>query len=79
MRGTENPQVNLFSYVSLEDRIPSDHPLRPIRRMVDEALDRLFERLDALYAGEGRSSIPPEYRIRASLRQILYGVAASGC
>lgn len=74
MRGIENPQVTLFSYVALEDRIPNDHPLRPIRRLVDEALHRLSDRLDTLYAGEGRPSIPPEYLIRASLLQILYGV-----
>ena len=74
MRGIENPQDNLFSYVSLEDRIPDDHPLRPIRRMVDDALERLSERLDALYAGEGRPSIPPERLLRASLLQILYSV-----
>lgn len=74
MRGIENPQDNLFSYVSLEDRIPDDHPLRPIRRMVDDALERLSEWLDALYAGEGRPSIPPERLLRASLLQILYSV-----
>ena len=74
MRGIEDPQDNLFSYVSLEDRIPDDHPLRPIRRMVDDALERLSDRLDALYAGEGRPSIPPERLLRASLLQILYSV-----
>jgi transposase len=74
VRGIEDPQDNLFSYVSLEDRIPDDHPLRPIRRMVDNALERLSDRLDALYAGEGRPSIPPERLLRASLLQILYSV-----
>jgi len=74
VRGIENPQDNLFSYVSLEDRIPDNHPLRPIRRMVDDALERLSDRLDALYANEGRPSIPPERLLRASLLQILYSV-----
>ncbi|MFA9462641.1 IS5 family transposase [Thiohalorhabdus methylotrophus] len=74
MRGIEDPQDNLFSYVSLEERIPDNHPLRPIRRMVDEALECLSERLDALYADEGRPSIPPERLLRASLLQILYSV-----
>ncbi len=74
MRGTEDPQDNLFSYVSLEDRIPDDHPLRPVRRMFDDALERLSGRLDALYPEMGRPSIPPEYLLRASLLQILYSV-----
>jgi len=74
VRGTENPQDNLFSYVSLEERIPDNHPLRPVRRMFDEALERLSDRLDALYPETGRPSIPPEHLLRASLLQILYSV-----
>jgi len=64
----------MFSYVSLEQRVPQDHPLRPIREMVDEALRELCPRFDGLYADTGRPSIPPERLLRALLIQILYSV-----
>ena len=64
----------MFSYVSLEDRIPRDHPLRPMRAMVDEALKALNPRFEALYAKRGRPSIPPERLLRALLLQILFSV-----
>jgi transposase len=64
----------LFSYGSLEERVPADHPLRPIRGMVDEALQDLSGRFDEIYNEEGRKSIPPERLLRALLLQMLYSV-----
>jgi transposase len=74
MRGIDQQQAALFSYVSLEQRIPQDHPLRALRRMVDTALQGLASRLTTLYAQMGRPSIPPERLLRALLLQILYSV-----
>jgi transposase len=64
----------MFSYVSLEQRIPADHPLRPMRAMVDEALKKLSRRFSGLYAATGRPSIPPERLLRALLLQVLYSI-----
>ncbi len=64
----------MFSYLSLEDRIPRDHPLRPMRAMVDEALEAVSPRFEDLYAKGGRPSIPPERLLRALLLQILFSV-----
>lgn len=74
MRGPEQPQVVLFSYLSVEDRIPQDHPLRVIRKLVDPILVELSPRFAAMYARLGRPSIPPEHLLRALLLQILYTV-----
>jgi transposase len=74
MRGADQQQHELFSYGSLEERIPEDHPLRPIRAMVDEALQQLSQRFDEIYGEEGRRSIPPERLLRALLLQMLYTV-----
>lgn len=74
MRGTEDQQKALFSYVSQEDRIPEDHPLRALRKLVDPVLAKLSPRFDALYAESGRPSIAPEYLLRALLVQILYTI-----
>ena len=65
MRGSDREQGSMFSYVSLEQRIPADHPLRPMRAMVDEALRKLSRRFSGLYASTGRPSIPPERLLRA--------------
>jgi len=73
MRGNDQQQDGVFSYVSLEQRIPASHPLRAIRKMVDEALDELSPRFDELYASSGRPSIAPEKLLRALLLQALYG------
>jgi transposase len=73
MRGNEQAQDAVFSYVSLEQRVPSDHPLRAIRRMVDEGLAELSAQFDSLYASTGRPSIAPEKLLRALLLQALYG------
>ncbi len=64
----------MFSYRSLEDRIPADHPLRPMRAMVDEALREVGPLFETLYAQTGRPSIPPERLLRALLLQILFSV-----
>jgi transposase len=74
MRGIEDAQDGLFSFVSLEERVPADHPLRAIRAMVDRALSELHETLTQQYAQGGRPSIPPEQLLRASLLQILYSI-----
>lgn len=74
MRGGDEQQLGVFSYVSAEQRIAKDHPLRGIRRMVDEALSGMSSHFDALYARGGRPSIAPEKLVRALLLQVLYSV-----
>ena len=74
MRGTDVNQSAMFSYLSSEERVPSDHPLRRIRVMADAALRRLSPRFSALYSFLGRRSVPPEKLLRALLLQILYTV-----
>jgi transposase len=74
MRGEDTQQHDLFSYGSLEERVPLDHPLRPIRTMVDEALKSLDGRFEEIYGEDGRKSIPPERLLRALLLQMLYTV-----
>ena len=64
----------MFSYVSMEKRVPQDHPLRRIRAMTDTALRGMSPQFDALYARLGRPSIPPERLLRALLVQALYSV-----
>jgi transposase len=74
MRGTDYEQSGMFSYISAERRVPKDHPLRPLRVMVDAALKALGPRFARLYATSGRPSIPPEKLLRALLLQVLYSV-----
>ncbi len=74
MRGDDQQTGHLFSYLSPEQRVPADHPLRAIRRMTDEALTALSPVFDTLYSDEGRPSIPPEQLLRALLLQALYTV-----
>lgn len=74
MRGSDEKSGSLFSYVDLETRIPAKHPLRLIRRIVNDALAILDGDFAALYSDEGRPSIPPERLIRASLLQILFSI-----
>jgi transposase len=74
MRGDDIQQHELFSYGSLEERVPGSHPLRPIRTMVDEALKQMSGRFDEIYPEDGRRSIPPERLLRALLLQMLYSV-----
>src|SRR6202162_4678329 len=66
--------VGHFSYLSPEQRVRQDHPLRAIRAMADLALSNMTERFDAMYAKTGRPSIPPEKLLRAQLIQMLYSV-----
>lgn len=74
MRGTDRQQSSMFSYISAEQRVPNDHPLRAIRLMVDAAVSELQAEFDAMYAQGGRPSIPPEKLLRALLLQLLYTV-----
>ena len=74
MRATDRISGSLFSYIDIEDRIPARHPLRKVKRIVDEALASLDAEFDRLYAAEGRPSIAPERLMRASLIQILSSV-----
>src|SRR5437867_7976759 len=74
MRGGDRQQAGMFSYVSPEQRIPAEHPLRPIRAMTDEVLRQLSPRFARLYAKTGRPSIAPEKLLRALLLQVLYTV-----
>lgn len=74
MRGPDERQAILFSYRSIEDRIPADHPLRAMRRLVDPLLVQLSPRFQRLYSARGRPSIPPEQLLRALLLQVLYTI-----
>jgi transposase len=74
MRGDERIQDGMFSYVSLEQRVPQDHPLRAVRKLTDAVLGRLSPDFDALYAASGRPSIAPEYILRGLLLQVFYSV-----
>src|SRR6202163_3419329 len=74
MRGNDQKQDAMFSYLSAEQRVPAEHPLRPLRAMMDDILREMSPRFAKLYADTGRPSIPPERLLRALLLQILYTV-----
>ena len=74
MRGKDDQQLDVFSYVSPEQRVPQGHPLRSLRAMTDEAMQRLQPRFHQLYAKIGRPSIAPEKLLRSLLLQALYSV-----
>ena len=74
MRGSDQRTDPLFSYVSPEQRIPGDHPLRAIRQMTDQALSELSPDFSTVYSDIGRPSIPPEQLLRALLLQTLYTI-----
>jgi transposase len=74
MRGDDQQQSHIFSYLSPEARVRKDHPLRAIRAMVDEVLSQLSRRFDTMYARVGRPSIAPEKLLRAQLLQMLYSI-----
>jgi transposase len=74
MRGDDEVQSGMFSYVALEERVPPDHPLRAIRKLVDEVLRAMTKDFDGMYARTGRPSVPPERLLRAVLLQIFYTV-----
>src|SRR5438309_1631306 len=74
MRGDDQQQDGMFSYISPDKRVPQDHPLRMIRSLVDGVLEQLSPRFNRLYARAGRPSIAPEKLLRALLLQMLYTV-----
>ncbi len=74
MRGHDEQTTHMFSYLSPEQRVPADHPLRAVRALTDEALQTMSRRFASLYATTGRPSIPPEQLLRALLLQVLYTV-----
>src|SRR5258707_2029946 len=74
MRGADEQQSQIFSYLSPEARVRKDHPLRAIRAMVDEVLSEMSRQFDAMYARVGRPSIAPEKLLRAQLLQMLYSI-----
>src|SRR5271169_3169276 len=74
MRGIDHQQVDIFSYISPEQRVRKDHPLRLVREMTDEILKRMSPLFDAMYADGGRPSIAPEKLLRGQLLQMLYSV-----
>lgn len=78
MRGHDHKQDAMFSYLSPEQRVPQDHPLRPIRQTVNAILRDLSARFNRLYATRGRPSIAPEKLLRALLLQVLYSVRSEG-
>jgi transposase len=74
MRGDDQKQTAMFSYLTLAQRIPADHPARQIRMLVDRALERMDAELEKLYSETGRPSIAPERLLRATLLMILYSI-----
>ena len=74
MRGKDDQQGSVFSYVSPEERIPADHPLRDVRTAVDEVLRSMSKRFDSVYADSGRHSIAPERLLRGLLLQCFYSI-----
>src|ERR1700738_461542 len=74
MRGDERVQDSMFSYLTLEQRVPQDHPLRKIRTLTDGVLQSLDPEFAKLYAATGRASIAPEYVLRALLLQAFYSI-----
>jgi transposase len=74
MRGDDRGPETMFSYVSAEQRVPTNHPLRAIRALVDDVLHDMSREFDGLYARVGRPSIPPERLLRAQLLQIFYSI-----
>ena len=74
MRGRRNPQITMLAFIDVEERVPTAHPLRTIKRLADEALAELSPTFDQMYAENGRPSIPPERLLKASLLIALYSV-----
>ena len=74
MRGRQDAQVTLLAFIDLETRVPSEHPLRIIKRLADQALKALSPDLDRMYVNVGRPSIPPERLLKSSLLIALYSV-----
>jgi transposase len=79
MRGQQERTGPLFSYISTEERIPQAQPLRQVRHLADQALDRLNPTFRRLYPEGGRPSIPPELLLLALLLQAIYGIRSERC
>ena len=78
MRGRHNPKATMLAFVDLEERVPNDHPLRTIKIVADEALERLSPEFDRMYSKVGRASVPPERLLKTSLLISRTRCAASG-
>lgn len=74
MRGYENQQQQMFSYINLEQRVPKGHPIRSLKKLANEILSRISWRFDLIYSDAGRPSIPPEQLLRGQLLQIFYTI-----
>jgi hypothetical protein len=74
MRGADVMQESLFIMKTLNDFVPADHPLRPIREILNVALQRMDQRFQTMYSAFGRESIAPEKLMRALILQVLYGL-----
>jgi transposase len=74
MHGADHQQADMFSYLSPEQRVRKDHPLRAVRATTDEVLGNMSALFDAMYAEGSRPSIPPEKLLRAQLLKMLYSV-----
>src|ERR1039457_480687 len=74
MRGEDHKQAAMYSYVTLAQRIPADHPGGQIRILVDRALERMDAQLEQLYSTTGRPSIAPERLLRATLLMVLFSI-----
>lgn len=77
MRGFDQQTDAMFVYLSPESFVPKGHPLRPIRKMVDEALNKLSPDFSQMYSHTGRPSIPPERMLKAMLLQVLYSIPSN--
>ena len=74
MRGESNRQQALFSYVSIEERIPAEHPIRRVKLLCDQVLRKLSEMFEGMYSELGRPSIPPERLLKSQVLMALYSV-----
>src|SRR5579872_4424532 len=74
MRGVDHQQSAMFNYLSPDQRVPSDHPLRAIREITDSVLMQLSSAFSRMYSKIGRRSIPPEKLLRALILQVLYTI-----
>ncbi len=79
MRGDNEQQAGMYSYISPEQRVPAEHPLRPIRKMTDEIFKQLSPQFDKLYSRVGRPSIAPERFCERCCCKCFTRCAASGC
>jgi transposase len=74
MRGNPTPQEPMFSYISQEERIPQNHILRTLHKLIDLLLAQLSKQFTKMYSRTGRPSIPPKYLLCATLIQIMYTI-----